>query len=121
MEVQDVLLVVAVIMAGLAIGVMYFFPDPIAPHNLAQSDGVKRPRRWIAVNGSVLDVTSSQEPYAAWAGHDVSVALVRQDAQHLDAAVSVLSEAERSELREWEKKLKSKHSVVGKIARTKQD
>ena len=121
MEAQDVLLVVAVVMAGLAIVALYFFPDPISPHYLAQSDGVKHPRRLIAVNGSVLDISGSQESYTLWAGHDVSVALVRQDATQLDADVAALSAEERQQLQAWEKKLRVKHSVVGRLARRKQD
>lgn len=121
MEAQDVLLLVAVVMAGLALFALYFFPDPISPHYLAQSDGVKHPRRLIGVNGRVFDISGSQEVYTAWAGHDVSVALVRQDATQLDKDVSSLSAAEMEQLQSWEKRLTAKHSVVGRLARRKQD
>jgi len=121
MEAQDVLLLVAVVMAGLALFALYFFPDPISPHYLAQSDGVKHPRRLIALNGQVYDISGSQETYTLWAGHEVSVALVRQDASQLDRDVSCLSPMEQAQLRDWEKKLGAKHSVVGRLARRKQD
>lgn len=129
MDVEDVLLYVAVAMAGLVLVAYACFPDPpktvpITIDRLKQFDGVQKPQRLLGCNGFVFNVTNEpmygpEGSYHLFAGHDASVALAKMDLSgaHLDEdpEAAGLSEIETKTLKDWEATFRQKYPLLGRL------
>eukprot|EP01016_Furgasonia_blochmanni_P026490 TRINITY_DN2811_c0_g1_i8.p2 TRINITY_DN2811_c0_g1~~TRINITY_DN2811_c0_g1_i8.p2 ORF type:complete len:149 (+),score=32.95 TRINITY_DN2811_c0_g1_i8:190-636(+) len=93
---------------------------------LAQYNGVKKSKVYIALKGVVLDTTSvdfykPEGGYHVFAGKDASVALAKMsfDQMYLNAYKTVeLNEEEQKALDEWYDQLAKKYPRVGYVAET---
>eukprot|EP01016_Furgasonia_blochmanni_P007243 TRINITY_DN1289_c0_g6_i4.p1 TRINITY_DN1289_c0_g6~~TRINITY_DN1289_c0_g6_i4.p1 ORF type:complete len:240 (-),score=40.96 TRINITY_DN1289_c0_g6_i4:247-966(-) len=96
---------------------------------LAQCDGIKNPKVYLAIKGTVLDVSKSEfyspgGSYHVFAGKDCSVALAKMSFE--DKYMNVYTEtkltlAENDILEDWYMRLKGKYRTVGHIKEDPKD
>lgn len=89
---------------------------------LAEFDGLKSEKVYMAVKEQVFDVTSGKNfygpngPYCIFAGRDASVGLAKQSFSPEDvSSTSPLSHSEKLNLDSWHERLSLKYPCVGRL------
>lgn len=96
----------------------------ISPEELAQCDGERNDCMWIAIKGTVFDVTANTKMYGpgkgyhAFVGKDASRALAKSSLDKSDTEstdISNLTEKEMKTLDDWYKFFEKRYNVIGKL------
>ncbi|CAN6674384.1 hypothetical protein TRVA0_052S01002 [Trichomonascus vanleenenianus] len=97
--------------------------DSFTFEQLAEFDGVKNDKIYVAIRGTVFDVTKAKERYGpggsyhVFAGKDASCALAKSslEAEHVHDDVSALTDKEKETLEEWMMYFSQRYNIVGKV------
>lgn len=97
--------------------------DKISVAQLAQFDGERNPKMYVAIKGTVFDVTRNPDAYApgkgyhVFVGKDASRALAKSslDPQYAVAEWEDLSEREKQVLDDWYQFFKLRYNIVGQV------
>ncbi|MCJ1327480.1 hypothetical protein MMC10_004149 [Thelotrema lepadinum] len=95
--------------------------DPISKEELSKCDGKESSRTYVAIKGTVFDVTGNESyttgPYKVFAGKDASRALAMSSVKPEDATSEWedLGDKEKKVLDEWTIFFSKRYNVVGKV------
>lgn len=96
----------------------------ISPEELAQCDGVRNECMWIAIMGTIFDVTANTKMYGpgkgyhVFVGKDASRALAKSSLEKSDTEstdISQLTPKEQKTLDDWYTFFQKRYTVVGKL------
>lgn len=97
--------------------------DPISTSDLAKCDGLRSDKIYVAIKGTVFDVTRNAASYGPgkgyhiFAGKDASRALAKSSLKSEDASPDYadLGEKERKTLDDWYRFFSLRYNIVGKV------
>lgn len=97
--------------------------DPITVAELALADGVHSSKIYVAIMGTVFDVTRNEAAYGAgrgyhiFAGKDASRALAKSSLRQADALpyYDDLPEKQKQVLRDWFRFFSLRYNIVGRV------
>lgn len=97
--------------------------DPITVAELAKADGVQSAKIYVAIMGSVFDVTRNAAAYGAgqgyhiFAGKDASRALAKSSLDPADALPHYddLPDRQKQVLNDWYKFFSLRYNIVGRV------
>lgn len=99
--------------------------DPISPQELAKADGLHSSKVYVAIKGTVFDVTRNAVTYGPgrgyhlFAGKDASRALAKSSLKAEDAIAEYedLGEREKQVLNDWYKFFSLRYNIVGVLTK----